>query len=342
MRESEREAAVSEVAAEGVARVGPRGRVLVVGDIAGAVEGAVRASGGEVHRWRRLHRDDHQAAPWPGAGPFEAAYVRLPKGREALEMTLHAVGSRVEAGGRLWICGANDEGIKSVADRARSLFAQVDVVDARRHARLLEVTTPRLALRGALDDWAIRCEDALGDEPIAWWSFPGVFAHGRLDEGTRLLLDVLPDPPEGARVLDFACGAGLIGLAIARRSPGIRLDALDVDALALEAARRNLSMARRVLSSDAWSAIGDDTWDWIVSNPPLHAGKGSSFEAFDALIAQAPAHLRPNGTLWVVTQGTVALRDAMARHFGEVDSVARRGGFRVWAGRRPLRGPVRG
>ncbi len=72
-------------------------------------------------------------------------------------------------------------------------------------------------------------------------------AAGRLDEGTALLLGVLPPLPPGARVLDFGCGSGAIGAAALAASPGLAVTMLDNDAVALEAVRENVPDARRVL-----------------------------------------------------------------------------------------------
>ncbi|MDE1082344.1 methyltransferase, partial [Klebsiella pneumoniae] len=40
-------------------------------------------------------------------------------------------------------------------------------------------------------------------------SIPGVFNHGELDAGTKMLLENAPNVKSG-QVLDFGCGAGLI------------------------------------------------------------------------------------------------------------------------------------
>ena len=41
---------------------------------------------------------------------------------------------------------------------------------------------------------------------------PGIFSHDGLDNGTRMLLETLEEQPVQAdRLLDFACGAGVIG-----------------------------------------------------------------------------------------------------------------------------------
>ena len=47
----------------------------------------------------------------------------------------------------------------------------------------------------------------------------GVFSPGRLDPGTRLLLDEAPAPPPTGDLLDLGCGYGPVACVLAARSP---------------------------------------------------------------------------------------------------------------------------
>lgn len=49
------------------------------------------------------------------------------------------------------------------------------------------------------------------------------------------------DPDRAQVVLDLCCGSGAIGLALARRSPGLRIHAVDDHPLAVACAQRNLA-----------------------------------------------------------------------------------------------------
>lgn len=331
-----RDEAVSEVAAHWLADRAIPAPVLVVDDVPGHVEALCAARGIGTSRWRRFRRAGVDPAAWPPVGHFGSAVVRLPKGREALEMTLHAVGSRLVPDGTVWLVGANDEGIKPALDRAAPIFAHGASVDARRHCRVLELREPRPGLRGDLDAWATPHEAELPDGALRWVSFPGLFAHGRLDDGTRELLAVLPALPAGARALDFASGAGLVAAVLLRRNPGVSVDLLDVDALALEAARRNVPGAARLVASDAWEALDlAERYDLVVSNPPLHTGKGSDERVLKQLVEEAPARLRPGGALLLVTQRQVPLREPLEARFGRVEIASDARGFRVWSASRP-------
>jgi 16S rRNA (guanine1207-N2)-methyltransferase len=159
-----------------------------------------------------------------------------------------------------------------------------------------------------------------------------MFAAGRLDEGTALLLSALPPLPVDARVLDYGCGSGEIAAAVLALQPRLTVDALDNDAVALEAARENVPAARLVLAS----RIGDvrrTDYHAIFSNPPLHQGIAEDHAMLDRLVADAPSHLLSGGLLQMVVQRRVPLERTLAKHFARVEVVAQNGRYRVWLAR---------
>jgi 16S rRNA (guanine1207-N2)-methyltransferase len=104
----------------------------------------------------------------------------------------------------------------------------------------------------------------------------GVFSPGRLDPGTRLLLEEAPAPPPAGDILDLGCGYGPIACSLAARAPGATVWAVDVNerALALcaaNAASAGLSNVRCVLPD---SAEVPPRLAGIWSNPPVRIGKG--------------------------------------------------------------------
>lgn len=245
-------------------------------------------------------------------------------------MVLHQVGARLRSDAILYLYGHNDEGIKSAHNPASEVFEEVESVDARKHCRILRCNTPKSGLLGALDDWSGQTHVELPDGPLEFVSWPGLFAHGRLDQGTELLLRALPALEPGTRVLDWACGAGVVAKVLNRRNPGLEIDVLDVDALAVHAARINVPEAGHIFLSDAWSSVPKRRWDRIVSNPPLHTGVGTDHTALRALIADAPRRMGRKGQLWLVAQRNVRLRKTFEEGFSSVRVAASTAGFKVW------------
>jgi 16S rRNA (guanine1207-N2)-methyltransferase len=247
----------------------------------------------------------------------------LPKGREAIAHSLALLSPTLSQDGTILVVGPKKGGIRS----ARSLLTeQVGPVTGSRSGRHAVALTARREVadpppieaerRYEVDAWGIR---------LTVVSLPGVFSHGRLDEGTRYLLDELP-LPEWTRALDVGCGAGVIGAALRRARPGARVDLVDVDARALEATRRTLSLnglsEEGVWASDGLSAV-DGGYDLVVSNPPFHQGLATDFSATNELIRTVGHHLTPEGRLVLVTNTFIDYRSRLEAAFDRVSVVAR-------------------
>ena len=307
-----------------------RGRILLVNQ-AGRLPALISARGHNAAIWNRRKTGASPAAAWPPMGPFETVLVRLPKARDEQDMTVHAALSVLEPAGQLIVYGGNDEGIRSAAKVVEAATGGVTTLAVRGHGRVLSAQKPEQAgaVKGTLQAWRMTSPMQIGASTRDWITYPGVFAAGRLDEGTALLLGALPPLPSRARVVDYGCGSGVIGAAVLAQEPTIALDMLDVDALAIEAARENVPGARSFLGTSLADA-GREGYDLIISNPPLHQGIAEDHSLLQRLIADAPAHLRPNGMLQIVVQRRMPLDRLLAEHFGSADVVAENGRFRVW------------
>ena len=336
MSRRDREADAADVVCEALSIRAPDARELLVGlDPTGRVAAAVAARGATVHEWLRWARAGAAAAqPWPSATGARVGTLRLPKGREALEMALQALVEATAPGALLLVYGANDEGARSCAPLLEARLEQVHTVLTKRHCRVWQGRRPdHTPIRG-LEAWLTRSalETPAGDAEL--WSAPGLFAHGRLDNATGLLLESLPPIGPGARVLDYGCGAGAIGWAIRAQQPGTRLTLLDRDALAIHCAIRNLPEATQRLG-DGFAALSGERFDWIVSNPPLHEGKSNAPRLLVDFVRGAAAHLAPGGTIVLVTHRSGPAAKLLAEHFRECEVLRETRSTRVWLARAP-------
>ncbi|MGW8265401.1 MAG: methyltransferase [Longimicrobiales bacterium] len=314
----------------------PGGPTLVLGDPLPDVADHLCNRGLEVYAWNRRAFDGRRATPWPPDGPFGTAALRLPRAKEELAMTLHGAAGALTPGGTILVYGAKDEGIGSVSRHLGPLFDGVETVAVGGHCRVLRARL-RARLeghRGRLQDWRELGRLEYGSVGQAWVSYPGVFAHGHLDPGTRLLLDALPDIREDGRILDYGCGSGVVAAVVRSRNPQVRLDLLDIDAVALEAARENVPGCRLLLGDGLPSGPGEP-FDAILSNPPFHRGKAEEPEMILRLIRGSPPLLAEEGGLVLVAQRRILLESALREAFERVGVRAEGSGFRVWEGWHP-------
>jgi release factor glutamine methyltransferase len=100
-------------------------------------------------------------------------------------------------------------------------------------------------------------------------------------------LDAMPDLERPYRVLDLGTGSGAIALAIASERSEAVLTASDVSISALKVARSNadkLQLKERVrfVEGSLFAAVPGETFDLVISNPPLCGQVGTDVVAAGA------------------------------------------------------------
>ena len=257
--------------------------------------------------------------------------LMLPRERERLEMLLHAISSSMPPQSILWLAGENRSGIKSSVRRLSPYFQTVSKVDSARHCTLVRACTPTPPYSFDLEryrkTWPVKIEGT----QINIVSLPGTFAHGKLDRGTRLLLDTLEELKPSGQVLDFACGSGVIGLSLLHLHPAIGLTLLEVSAPALESTRCSLrvnGMEAVVLASDGLSHL-EGRFDWIISNPPFHRGIRNDLDITRNFFADAGNFLVDTGKILLVCNLHLPYPAWLREYFTRVEVVRTDWGFKV-------------
>ena len=291
------------------------------------------------YSWLKSSGADAEFGLLPALAPKPQDVVLiLPRERARLDMMLHALASSMASESVLWLAGENRSGIKSSAKRLSPYFQTVSRVDSARHCTLLKACNPSPPDQFDLESYKTSWQLAFSGREFTIISLPGTFAHGKLDRGTSLLLDVLDELKPSGSVLDFACGNGVVGLSLLSLHPAARLTLLDVSALALESTRRALAandMEATVLASDGLSGL-EGSFDWIISNPPFHRGIRSDLEIAKSFFADAGNFLAETGKILLVCNHHLPYPAWLKEYFARVEIVRHNREFKVILASGPL------
>jgi 16S rRNA (guanine1207-N2)-methyltransferase len=264
---------------------------------------------------------------------FDTVVLFYPKSKEQLGITLAQLGAFINADSQIYLVGDNKGGIKSLVSHAEKLGLGAHKLDNAKHCLwfalndLAAKPLPKVAMQ------QFTCAvPPIGEvNSLKFCSLPGVFNHGKLDAGTLLLLENVKHIQQG-RVLDFACGAGIVGSYLLKAQPALQLFSSDVSALAVASSKATFALNQQqatVLAADGLPN-GTPLFDHIVSNPPFHTGLKTDYSVAQKFIDESKAKLSSSGTLTLVANAHLPYADWLKAAFGNVKELARRQGFVVY------------
>jgi 16S rRNA (guanine1207-N2)-methyltransferase len=265
----------------------------------------------------------------------------------------------LKPGGRLYIVGAKDRGVLSMAKRMQALFGNMETLVISKGQRVVcsRMDNDSLAWRPQGAPLHVsttsNTQNVVGvpsppeTVPLAGARLknqfpallPGVFAEGKLDEGTRLLLEVLEVHATDI-ALDIGCGAGYIGIHIARSASKGHVTMVDASLATVDAARRMIEQSGltnvQVLASDGTQAVKAQRFDLVVTNPPFHLGGIQTIEIGERFIREAAQVLRPRGRLYLVANRFLKYERTLRACFQSVEEVGGNTRYKVLRAMDPI------
>ncbi len=273
----------------------------------------------------RLERAGKSVVPRLEGGSYALGLALLTKHKEENFANIARGRSLLTEGGTLVCAGANEDGAASLEKQVGKVFGLTDTL-SKFHSRVFWFAkTDRLPP----DHWqALTRLQPVGDG--SWLSQPGIFSWDRIDDGSALLARYLPDDLAG-HVGDFGCGWGYLARRVLKHSPAVeRVDLIDAEYRAIEAARANVTDSRASFHwLDLTSEPTPTTYDAIVCNPPFHTGRASTPTLGQQVIEAASRALRPGGRFYMVANRGLPYEPLLKAHFASFETLADNNKFKV-------------
>lgn len=264
---------------------------------------------------------------------FDSVVIFYPKSKEQLSFSLSQLKTNISAKTDIYLVGDNKGGIKSLTGHAEKLGLTAHKLDNAKHCLWFALNgladKPQAAV--AMQTFSAK----LLDKNLQFCSLPGVFNHGKLDIGTAILLEHTNHIHQGT-VLDFACGAGVVGSYLLHQQPALKLYCSDVSALAVESSKATFALNQQnatVLAADG-IPNGTPLFDHIISNPPFHTGIKTDYSVAQKFIDDSLGKLKSGGSLTLVANAHLPYAEWLKSTFGNVKELARRQGFVVYLSRK--------
>ncbi|WP_286783632.1 class I SAM-dependent methyltransferase [Streptococcus sp. UBA4344] len=156
----------------------------------------------------------------------------------------------------------------------------------------------------------------------------GVFSKKMIDYGSQVLLNTLGFE-KGKTLLDLGCGYGPLGISLAKVQ-GVKPTMVDINNRAIDLAKQNAQkngVCADIFQSNIYEKV-NGTFDYIISNPPIRAGK----QVVHTIISESINYLNAGGNLTIVIQkkqGAPSAKAKMEEVFGNVEILKRDKGYYI-------------
>lgn len=262
---------------------------------------------------------------------YDLALVLPEKNKIAAHYQIALATQSLKPGGMLVCAAANDAGGKSLPKLLKDLGANTYVDEVKNKARA--VWTSRNSIDQQRIEAALIAGKMQNVEKTGFTAQPGMFGWDKIDQGSALLIETLPDRLFGIGA-DFGCGYGYLSRHVLENYPNVeKLYGIDTDSRALEAYAMNTDQAR---SQTLWADLTQSLTalpplDFIVMNPPFHEGKKTDSDIGTAFIKTAASAIKKGGHLYMVANSHLPYEKTLLKCFDKMSHISNKFGFKVLA-----------
>lgn len=266
----------------------------------------------------------------PEDGDFDCVWILVPKNVIEAQYLFARGAALLSDHGFLYVAADNKAGGARLSKWMKALGFEDVQSESRNKARLCWARK-----KGDLDlDVALhagRVQKVLDDR---FYSQAGVFGWNKIDKGSEILTQYLPDDLKGEGA-DFGCGYGYLSDFLLRHNHNIsKLYCLDADKRAVNFCAKNL-LQYGAEKEFLWCDLTLEqkqprNLNFVVMNPPFHDGQKQDITVGQSFIENAHEALKRNGVLYMVSNVHLPYENILKQSFFHVEKLHEGKGFKVY------------
>ncbi len=227
---------------------------------------------------------------------------------------------------------------KQMIEVANLYFDKVEQSLAKKKSRVLMLSSPKMR---EIQIEPINTISFLNhrNEALSFTQYFGVFSAKHIDYATQFLLQHLHVDSSVNRVLDLACGNGVIAHEVRAQSKEAEIHLLDDSYLAIESSKLNLTEGQnRFHYNYNLDHFESQYFDLVVCNPPFHFEHENTIEIALNLFEGVARILEEDGTFTLVSNLHLNYRIHLLKFFDHVDQLNQNSKFEILICSNPRKG----
>jgi 16S rRNA (guanine1207-N2)-methyltransferase len=150
-----------------------------------------------------------------------------------------------------------------------------------------------------------------------------LFSRDHLDIGARFFLTQFKHLPAAEKVVDLACGNGVLGIRYAQMHSEANVQFTDESYMAMASTLDNYTSiigndlsAAKFITDDGLKQIADSSVNLVLCNPPFHQQHVIGEQIAMELFSQSKRCLQVGGELWIVANSHLDYQSKLKKLFG--------------------------
>jgi len=258
-------------------------------------------------------------------GVFNLVMIKIPKNLAMLEDELFRIRDNCDEN-TVILAGAMSKHIHSSTLKIfERVLGTTTTSLARKKARLV-MCEFNAELKPGKSPYPSQYKNDVTEE--TYLNHANVFSREKLDLGSRFMLEHIPKSNSYTKILDLACGNGVLGITAAHFNPMAKIVFVDESYMAVESAKLN---AHKLLEdssncefkvTDCLQGVEDNSLDLILNNPPFHQNHVvGDFIAWQ-MFKEAKNKLKTGGEIMIVGNRHLGYHIKLKKLFGRCEMVA--------------------
>ena len=265
----------------------------------------------------------------------DCVLIKIPKTRALLEHQLYALRAVLHHDTHIIAAGMARNIHNSTLELFESIIGPTTTTRAFKKSRLILVERDHSINEGQSpypDSYEL-----VVDRSYRIQNHASLFSRDRLDPGSRLLLEHMPQDPRFRHIVDLGCGCGVLGLVAAALNPGAGLLFSDESFMAIASAEANFRDAfagtRDAVFTvgDCLQGVPDASQDLVLINPPFHQQHSVGDAIAWGMFKDARRVLAAGGELRIVANRHLGYHAKLKKLFGNCETVAANSKFVILA-----------
>ena len=257
--------------------------------------------------------------------PFDLVLIKIPKSLDLFRFQLNQLHESLKEDSVVVCAFMTKYFSAQILKIAEEYFEQCEQSVAWKKARLLFLKKKRKVEKKEL------INSISYSTTKEFKQYYGVFSAKKIDQATLLLIQHLDVRLGHNKILDLACGNGILAHAALVNKPNAEIHLLDDSGLAIASSKINIDSKKACFHyNDTLDNFENNTFDLVISNPPFHFEHETNIEVAIDLFKEVKRCLKKGGSFQLVTSNHLNSKTHLHKLFHKVNIVAQNQKFVVY------------